>query len=404
MKVLMLTPYLPYPPSSGGQVRSYNLIKNLAEKHEITLFSLIKTDEEKKYIPELEKFCYRVEVFKRPEKPWTISNILKTGFGFYPFLVVRNLSPQERDRLNEVLSEEKFDLIHAETFYVMPHIPKTAIPILLVDQTIEYQVYQHFADTFGFWPMKPLLYLDVFKIKFWETRSWRKATMVVAVSEADKQKMLSLVPSLSVEIVSNGVGEDLMDLWQGVKAIPSKPIIFFQGNFLWLQNTEAAKILATEIFPRIQKEIPGAICRIVGQRAGEKIGSLKGEGVEICDLATSDIDGVKKAYQEATVFLCPLSGPGGTRLKILGAMAAGCPVVTTTTGIEGLDAQDNKEVLIRDNPEEIAKATIKLLNDGRLYRQLTIAARKFVEEKYNWTKISQVLDKIYQEVGRGKRD
>lgn len=401
MKILMLTPYLPYPPSSGGQIRSYNLIKNLAKKHQITLFSLIKTEEEKKYVPELQKFCHEVEVFKRPEKPWTLSNILRTGFGFYPFLVVRNLSPGEKEAVPKKLKQEKFDLIHAETFYVMPHIPETKIPILLVDQTIEYQVYQHYADTFGFVPMKPFLYLDVFKLKFWETKFWRRASMVVAVSEADKRKMLSLVPSLKVEMIPNGVGEDLMNTWREPKTKKEEsPIIFFQGNFLWLQNTEAAKILAEDIFPQIRKEVPNAVCRIVGQGAKEKIGHLAAEGVEIHDLKTSEIEEVKQAYQQATVFLAPLAGPGGTRLKILGAMAAGVPVVTTTTGIEGIAADDGKEVLIRNNPGEIAQATIKLLKDKKFYSQITLAARNLVEEKYNWPKISEALDRVYQEVSR----
>lgn len=402
MKILMLTPYLPYPPSSGGQIRSYNLIKNLAKKHEITLFSLIKTNEEKKYIPELQNFCHEVEVFKRPEKPWTLSNILRTGFGFYPFLVIRNLSSTEKDALAQKLKKEAFDLIHAETFYVMPHIPETKIPILLVDQTIEFQVYQHFADTFKWWPLKPLLYLDVSKLKFWETRFWRKATMVVAVSEVDKQKMLSLVSNLKVEIVPNGVGEDLMNLWRERKGIPEQPIIFFQGNFLWLQNTEAAEILAKQIFPQIKKEIPGAVCHIVGQGARQKIGHLAGEGVEIRDLPTSDVEGVKEAYRQGTVFLAPLAGPGGTRLKILGAMAAGLPVVTTVTGIEGIEARNRKEVLIEDKPEAMTQAVIKILKDKNFYEKLATSARKLVEKKYSWPSISEALDKLYQQVAHGK--
>lgn len=403
MKILMLTPYLPYPPSSGGQIRSYNLIKNLAKRHQITLFSLIKTDEEKKYIPELEKFCLEVEVFKRPEKPWTLKNILRTGFGSYPFLVVRNSSPAEKERLAEKLRQERFDLIHAETFYVMPHIPETKIPILLVDQTIEFQVYQHFTDTFKFWPIKPLLAIDVFKIKYWETGFWKKAAKVVAVSEADKQKMLALVPNLSVEVVPNGVGEDLMSIW-GKKIKSEKPVIFFQGNFLWLQNTEAARILARDIFPKIKKVIPQVICRIVGQGAKEKIGEFAGEGVEIQDLETADTQGVKEAYRQGTVLVVPLAGPGGTRLKILGAMAAGVPVVTTQTGIEGIEAEDGKEVLIRNEPEAIAEGTIKLLKEQEFYERVTKAARKLVEEKYSWPKISEILNRVYQEVGRGSRD
>lgn len=403
MKILMLTPYLPYPPSSGGQVRSYNLIKNLARKHQITLFSLIKEEGEKKYISELKKFCQEVSVFERPAKPWTLGNIFRTGFGLYPFLVVRNLSRQEKEAVAQKLEKEKFDLIHAETFYVMPHIPETNVPVLLVEQTIEFQVYQHFADAFKFWPLKPFLYLDVAKIKFWETRFWQKATKVVAVSEEDKKKMLSLVPILKVEIVPNGAGEDLVGVWGKRKVNFEKPIVLYQGNFLWLQNAEAARILAKEIFPLIKKQIPQARCWIVGQGAEAKISNLRGGGIEVYDLETSDIKGVIRAYRETTVFLAPLLGPGGTRLKILGAMAAGVPVVTTKIGIEGIAAEDGKEIFVRESWQEIAKITVKLIKDRSLYDQVIKAARKLVEEKYSWDRIANSLDQIYKEVGRGRK-
>lgn len=178
----MLTPYLPYPLLTGGQTRSYNLIKRLsALGHEITLFCLVKNNDERQYVGELEKFCKEVKVFNRSKKPWTIKNILKTGFSFYPFLVVRNLAKGERDVIEEKLSKEKYDLIHAETFYVMPHIPKTNIPILLVEQTIEYLVYRHFADEFKLPLIKHLLYIDVAKMKYWELKYWKRAKRVVAM-------------------------------------------------------------------------------------------------------------------------------------------------------------------------------------------------------------------------------
>jgi len=101
MRILMLTPYLPYPPSSGGQVRSYNLIKNLAKEHQITLFSLIKHKSELKYVKELEKFCPKVKVFKRSEKPWTLKNIFRTGFSPYPFLVIRNFAVGQKEALEK---------------------------------------------------------------------------------------------------------------------------------------------------------------------------------------------------------------------------------------------------------------------------------------------------------------
>lgn len=110
MKILMLTPYLPFPDSSGGQIRSYNLIKDLSKKHKITLFSLIKDDSERRFVPELAKYCEKVQVFKRSTSPWTLRNILLTGFGPYPFLVIRNLSPQERTAVTKDRQKMKLNL------------------------------------------------------------------------------------------------------------------------------------------------------------------------------------------------------------------------------------------------------------------------------------------------------
>jgi len=396
MKILMLTPYLPYPPSSGGQVRSYNLIKNLAKDHQITLFSLIKHDSELKYVKELEKFCFKVEVFKRSQKPWTLKNIFRTGFSLYPFLVIRNLAVGEKEAVEQELKQNRYDLIHAETFYVMPHLPLTSIPIVLTDQTIEYQVYQHYVNNFWFWPLKPFLYFDVLKLRFWEKRFWQKANKVIAVSESDKKKMLGLAPDLDVRVVPNGAGEDLMALWPK-KTIGGGVKILFQANFLWLQNTEAALFLVEKVFPLIRKEIPGAICQIVGQKAQEKLKKVDQKGVKIIDLENDDIEGVKKAYREASVFLAPLSGPGGTRLKILGAMAAGVPIVTTPVGIEGIEAKDDVQVLIRKNPQDLAKAVVEILKDRKLYQRITKAARLLIEKKYSYQAVGQILDKIYQE-------
>src|SRR3989338_11157532 len=134
MKILMLTPYLPYPPSSGGQVRSYNLIRELYKKHDITLFCYIRDDKERQFIPELEKYCKKVEVFKR-RTAWSPFNILLAGLSFYPFLVAIYLSRAFKKAIARELEAGKYDLIHSETFYVMPNIPKTEVPIFLVEQT-----------------------------------------------------------------------------------------------------------------------------------------------------------------------------------------------------------------------------------------------------------------------------
>ncbi|MFA5933040.1 MAG: glycosyltransferase family 4 protein [Microgenomates group bacterium] len=393
MKILMLTPYLPYPPSSGGQIRSYNLIKQLSKKHEITLYSLIKYENEKKYVTELEKYCKSVKIFRRPQKPWTPTNIFKTAMSTYPFLVIRNYSSEEKNDITKTLKKEHFDLIHAETFYVSPHIPTTDIPMVLVDQTIEFQVYQHYVQTFKWFFLKPMLLIDVLKIKYWETYFWKKAKKVVAVSVSDAKKMRQLVPGLNVSVVPNGVGEDLME----EIPIHFSQKILFMGNYAWLQNIEAARILAKEVFPLIKKQVPEAQLIIAGQYT-EKIAELESTDVKLINLGLDDIEGVKRAYQECGILVAPLYGPGGTRLKILGAMAAKLPVVTTNVGIEGIEAVNGRHALYGDSPESLAELAVKLLVDKKLYINVANNARRLVEEKYTYTAVADQLESIYQEV------
>lgn len=394
MKILMLTPYLPYPLMSGGQIRSYNLLKNLALKHEITLYSFIRKEEEKKYIPELLKFCKRVEVFKR-RPAWSFKNIFLAGLTLYPFLVSIYLSFKLRKAIKQELEKEKYDLIHAETFYVMPNIPKTSVPILLVEQTIEYIVYQHFVENIKLLPLKWLLTIDVAKIKHWEKHYWQKAQMVIAMSEADKKIMQGISPKLKIEIVPNGVDFNFFN--KGKENLGSNPVILFVGNFKWLQNREAVVTLVKEVWPIITKSIKDVRLWIVGQNPTPDIKALSSQVIKI----DQSVEDIRKAYLNSDVLLAPIKGSGGTRFKILEAMASGIPVVTTSIGIEGIDAENEKEVLVRDSSDQLANAVIKLLKDRFFYRDLTTRARELSKRKYNWENIGAKLDKIYEEVGGG---
>ncbi len=397
MKILMLTPYLPYPLSSGGQIRSYNLLKNLSPKHQITLISLIKHDQEKDYIKFIKPYCEKVIAAKRPEKPWTINNILKTGFGWYPFLVVRNYSSAAKNAVVNELNQGKYDLIHAETFYVMPHIPKTKVPILLVEQTIEYLVYKHYVDTINFLPVRALLTIDVGKIRYWEEYFWKQARRVVAMSEADKKVMQKHLKSLDVSIVPNGVDKTFFKF--KTNKISPNPTILFVGNFNWLQNREAVFELVKKIWPLIVRKIPKARLWIVGRFPPPEITNLKSNNIEIL----SHIEDIRQAYQKSDLLLAPIYGPGGTRYKILEAMASGIPVVTTPQGIEGLGVKDGTEALVRSDYLGLAESSISVLTDQKLYEKLASNANQLVIKKYNWAKIASDLDKIYEEVAYGKK-
>jgi len=395
MRILMLTPYLPWPLNSGGQIRTYNLLKNLAHKHEISLFSFIRDDDERKYIGKLKPYCRKILLFKRTQSPWAIRNILLAGLTPYPFLVCIYLSKAAKDALKQELDNEKYDIIHAETFYVMPNIPATEIPTLLVEQTIEYLGYQTYTAQTAMPFLRPMLYIDVIKLKFWEKLFWKKADHLVTMSAEDRDWIKRMVPQAQVSTVANGI--DVEYFKDTPVKRPKTPTVLFVGNYKWLPNVDAAKYIAYEIWPDIHRQIPNSELKIVGRDATDAILKLnKIPGVKVI----GEVGDIREALGSAHVMLAPIRNGRGTRYKILEAMAAGLPVVSTSLGIEGIRAKDGVNALIRDSKEELVQATVELLKNPELAKKLATNGKKLVDNNFNWEKISTDLDVVYQKLGR----
>ncbi len=395
MKILMLVPYLPTITMSGGQTRWYNIIKYLARQHEITLFSLIKDESERKFIPELKKYCKKVKVFERPRKPWTIRNIFLSVFGPFPLLVVRNSSFEERKEIRNELKSERYDLIHAETFYVMPHLGKTDIPTILVEQTIWHKVYKHHVDVKVPLILRPMFMLDVYKVRFWEKYYWNKADRLFAVSEEDRKEMLKLVPNKKIEIIPNGVDVKFF-MEKKIERIKPPRILYGVTNFEWLQNQEATEILVKKVWPLIKREYKNAKVWIVGRRIPMwlKEESKKNEDIEI----TENIADARDAYRKSSIMVAPIMGEGGTRLKILEAMATGLPVISTSIGIAGLNVMDGVNVLIANSYEELARKAVMLLKDEVLAERIGKKGQDHVRKYYDWEVIVKLHDKIYEDL------
>lgn len=395
MKILMVTPYVPYPPSSGGQIRTYNLLKYLSQKNKITLVALYKNDEEKKYESYLKKYCKNIYLCKRPSSPWQFKNIFKTIFSSSPFLVVRNYSDEAKTIINKLLRSEKFDVIHAETFYVMPHIPETKVPTVLVEQTIEYKVYKHFVNSLPLY-LRMLVYfdIDIMKLKYWERFYWKKANAVVVVSSSDEKLIKNEEPLLKTSIIPNCVGDEMIIDKLDEKDM-SSPTIFFQGNFFWLQNVEAAKFIIDQIYPQLVKELPKIKIIIAGQNA-KKLGNLIDKSIKIVNIEPDNINKVKELFRENTLFIAPIFGPGGTRLKILAAMGSGMPVISSITGIVGLEVTDNKDVVIANDPTVFVYKIKQLLTNKKFYEKIRKNAYNLVKEKYQWNQTAKELESVYK--------
>ncbi len=395
MRVLMLTPYLPYPLLSGGQIRTYNLLKQLAKQHEVTLFALIKNDSEKAYVQDLAPFCKKIAVFKRPQKPFTLKNIFRTAVSRYPFLVIRNHSRSVMDAVVDEINSQPYDLIHAETFYMMPHLPQTNIPVILVEQTIEYLGYESYAKKAN--PLiRPLLAIDIAKIKYWETHYWQHCHTLIVMSQEDKALIgHSLTDQNKIEVVANGV--DLPWFDQVTKRLPNKPTLLFVGTFKWLPNREAVNFLVNQIWPGVKAQFPDLKLKIVGNSPTRDILNYARQDKDI--EVIGNLPDIRDAFSRAHVLVAPVFSGKGTRYKVLEAMAAHTPVVATPLAVEGLNIQSGKHALVGQNAAELISAIVKLIQDEKLQKKLAQNGYEFVKTHYDWHLIADKLDKIYQRIG-----
>jgi glycosyltransferase involved in cell wall biosynthesis len=396
----MLTPYLPYPLLSGGQIRTYNLLKKMSSKHQITLFALIKDREEEKYVSELEKYCYKVKVFKRSQKPFTIKNIFKTAFSSYPFVVIRNHVPEVMRAIREEVEAEKYDAIHAETFYMMPHIPsEIKLPKILAEQTIEYLGYKSFAKKFG--PQKfqkifkPFLDIDIKKITKWEKYYWKNCDKLITMSEDDKKYIASQIGQKEkIAVVANGVDTKWFADYPNKR--PKTPTILSVGTFKWLPNVEAVEFLVTQVWPLVKEKMDDVKLWIVGNSPTQEVRQFAKKDKSV--VVTGNLPDIRDAFKGAHVLAAPVFSGKGTRYKILEAMASGTPIVATTTAVEGLDIKNGEQALIANNAKEMAKEIIRLLNDQRLQNKLAKQGASYVAKNFDWDKIADELDQIYLEI------
>lgn len=386
MKILLVSSFFPYPLYSGGQVRLFNLIKKLGALHEITLVAECRKDPDANDYKTVKKYCRKIVTVHR-KKQWSIRNILTSAVSPFPFLMVGHSSRDFRNIIKNELQEDKYDLIHVETFYVMQNLPKTDIPVVLVEHNIEYQVYTRWIRKIILLPLRPLLSFDVFKMKLWEKRFWRRAEQVVVVSDADRREVEKAV-NKQVEIVANGVDCDYFS--SKTKDEQIRSTVLFVGSFRWIQNLDACHFLLKRIWPEIIKLMPEAKLLIVGNEASKKIKNNSQLGVTVVD----KVNDIRQIYHQATLMLAPVRIGGGTKFKILESMASCLAVVTTPLGAEGIESED--KMCVGKNTNELVELTVDLLKDSAKRRKYEKNAYTYIKEKFDWQDIAVELERVYR--------
>jgi len=397
MRILFITDYLPYPLISGDRIRVYNLIRRIARQHEVSLVGFLQTPDEIVGVSHMQEFCYRVETvnLRRRHKLARVPGLLRYVLAGIPFDFEFLRSEVLADRIRHLASSAGFDIVQIEqtrmALYLEALPTDTDYKHILVFHNVAAYQYDRISRI-ALTPTKRMrAWLHGRMLRRWEPRYAERFDRCITVSEVDRSLLMSANPHLQVDVVPNGVDTQI---YQPLPLEGVQPALLLIGNMSYAPCADGAIWFCNQILPHIRRELSEVEVWIVGISPPPEVVRLSGDGVHV----TGRVEDVVSCYRQSTVSVVPLRAGGGTRLKILEAMALGRPVVSTSIGCEGLDVVDGKHLLIADDPERFAEKTVRLLKDRALYQRIVADARQLAVTRYDWDVIAGQLLDVYSEM------
>ncbi|MFQ6013837.1 MAG: glycosyltransferase [Anaerolineae bacterium] len=418
MRILFLTPQLPYPPYQGTSLRNYNLIRSLAERHEVHLLSFIQPGDDLARASPLKQLCRTFTAVPAPRRS-PLHRFLSLLFSPQPDMALRLPSQEFHTRLGHTLREQALDVVQVEGIemaqyglwlMVNSHKPSaighqpSAIshrPLAVFDDHNAEYVLQRTA--FQSDVRQPTRWMAAFysfvqwhKLARYERWVCRHADRVVAVSEADARAIEQLVPDLEVAVVPNGVDTEH---YRPRSQLPTSKSLVFTGKMDFRPNVDAVLWFCQEILPFIIEQIPEVHFYVVGQQPHSRLSHLADQPHVTL---TGRVDDVRPYIAGAGVYVVPLRMGSGTRLKVLQAMAMGQAIVSTSLGCEGISLCPGREAVLADTPPDFARQVVALLSDVGRRKELGRNARLLAETHYDWRVIVPGLEKVYEEARAGR--
>ena len=398
MRILIITDYLPYPLIAGDLIRTYNLLRRVAQHHQVSVAGFFVLPDEADYVlAHFREFCYKVEAIKLPHPPkWQrLPGIIRyalTGKPYeFEFLYVRELV----NKIRRLLAEDVYDVVQIEQSRMAPYVellPKEMGPKRVL---IFHNVAANQYDRISAITASPITRLRVSMLsrtlRNWEPHYAERFNRSVTVSEVDRQILKQANPRLQVDVVPNGVDTHF---YQPMVVQPEKPGLIFIGNMAYKPCSDGAVWFCDEVLPIVRRSIKDIDVWIVGNDPPPSVTKLEGEGVHV----TGRVKEVIPYYRISSIAVVPIRAGGGTRLKILEAMALGRPVVSTSVGCEGLNVQSGRHLLVANTPHEFAENIVRLLGDRVLSKKITEEARRLVVEQYDWDVVASQMLNVYSEV------
>ncbi|MBD2167287.1 glycosyltransferase [Calothrix membranacea FACHB-236] len=401
MNILMLSSTFPYPPTRGGtQVRTFNLLKYLSQRHSITLVTQRDATVTEAEIIALQDCMDRLVVFERPPESGTSAGILQKIQRFSSFLqqgtppsVINRYSTEMQEWIDNFVEAGKCDVITCEhsvnEIYVRSHFQKQLKTVVNIHSSVYGSCYNQLATGISENKLRDKINLPL--LRRYEQSYCSKFSEIVVTTEEDKIQLQEFNPNSEITVIPNGV--DLVSFPYRINDSGGNRLIFI-GAMDNLANIDAVCFFSQEVLPEIQKNYPDITLDIVGSHPTPEVLALKKlPGITV----TGRVPSMSEYLHKSTVCIVPMRTGFGIKNKTLEAMAAGVPIVASDRGLEGL-AVDGSGTPLRalraNTPAEYVNAITQLFDNSQLRAELSINGRELIETEFTWDIAGESYEKV----------
>lgn len=403
MDVLIVSNSFPYPPYDGSKLALFNLIKNLAPRHDIDLIAFFDQQELAVNEEKIVKYCKNCDIVLSKERYSKFEKAL-FNLSWRPYIVVKKFSKRMNELVKVRISNKHYDIIHFDGFGMLPYglsidkIPRIAFVLDAVSLYFRRNIFTEKKLN------KKLSYLSEFlKMKMYEKRLYDKFERCVVVSKVDKSALQRNCPGARISVVPVGVDTKYYAPTPGRERFPS---ILFSGNMDFPPNVHAVLWFVQNVWPSLKEKCSNLKFYIAGRNPSPAITRLRDDKqIKI----TGFVEDIRPFFDRTTVYVCPMISGAGMKNKLLEAMAMKKAIVASPLSIQGIsDVEKENCLIIAKDPNEFTEQVFRLLENHDHRRQLESNARTFVKDNYSWKTSADKLAQVYQrtiyeyKIDRGK--
>jgi glycosyltransferase involved in cell wall biosynthesis len=418
--VLFLTQVLPYPLNAGAKIRAYYVLRQLSRHHRVSLVSFVREDDTAADLAHLEGICDRVTTVPMVRSRLRDARAaVKAALTGRSAVIVRDEIAPMRRKLKEIVGSGTFDVIHADQtsmvqYALYAHRCAPEAKLILDAHNALYRIPARMAEHAGNPVQRWLLNREARALRRYELEAYRRFDHVVFVTGVDRRELFAPLrngPGAESRHQASDPARSVQRVERATSVIPicvdpaEKSLIprvdrprniVHVGTMFWPPNVEGVLWFAREVFPRVLAEVPDAKFIIVGKDPPESVRALTTQVRRV--RVTGYVSDPRAYLAIAGAFIVPLHAGGGMRVKIVDAWCWGVPIAATTVGAEGIDVRNGENILIADQPPELARALIDLLKNPERGEAMRAQGRAWVEDRYNWQTVYPAWDDVYTRV------